>query len=106
MSGRDLFQFYCATCHGRDGKGSGPVASALRVPPPDLTTITKRHGGTFPKANVEEILTGVKAPLPASHGSTDMPVWGPIFKALDPHDTTNKVRIANLVDYVASMQQK
>ena len=106
MYGKDLFEFYCATCHGRDGKGDGPVVSALRVRPPDLTTIAKRNGGTFPKARVEEILTGAKTPLPASHGSTEMPVWGPIFRALDPNDPANKVRIANVVDYIASIQQK
>jgi len=80
-----------------------PRRCAFRRP---ISPPSRNDTATFPKANVEEILTGVKAPLPASHGSTDMPVWGPIFKALDPHDTTNKVRIANLVDYVASMQQK
>jgi cytochrome c553 len=36
MYGRDLFEFYCASCHGRDGKGSGPVAPALKTPPPHL----------------------------------------------------------------------
>jgi hypothetical protein len=33
-----------------------------------------------------------------------MPVWGPIFSALDSNDRMNRVRIANIVDYIASMQ--
>ncbi len=37
MYGPDLYRLYCATCHGRDGKGNGPAAAALKVPPPDLT---------------------------------------------------------------------
>jgi mono/diheme cytochrome c family protein len=106
MDGRDLFQFYCATCHGRDGRGGGPVVPALRVPPPDLTTIAARNGGTFPTARVESFVTGDQdRPTPA-HGSKDMPVWGPIFRGLDPSDAMNKVRIANIVGYIESIQPK
>jgi mono/diheme cytochrome c family protein len=47
MAGGDLFRFYCASCHGREGKGDGPVASALNRRPPDLTTIARRNGGRF-----------------------------------------------------------
>lgn len=103
-SGRDLFEFYCATCHGRDGTGGGPVAPVLKAPLPDLTTIAMRNGGTFPKAQVESFVSGDQdRPAPA-HGSKDMPVWGPIFRALDPGDTVNKIRIANIVRYLESMQ--
>jgi hypothetical protein len=35
-----------------------------------------------------------------------MPVWGPTFRSLDPSDTRVKVRIANLVAYIASIQAK
>jgi mono/diheme cytochrome c family protein len=106
MYGRDLFEFYCATCHGRDGKGGGPAASALRVTPPDLTTIARRNGGPFPRAVVRELVTGDQQRLVPAHGSKDMPVWGPIFRALDPNDTATKVRIANIVDYIESLQPK
>src|SRR6516225_9587626 len=101
--GRDLFEFYCAPCHGRDGKGKGPVAPALRVPPPDLTKIAARHDGVFPKARIEALLIGDQN-MPPAHGSSDMPVWGPIFSALDSNDRMNRVRIANIVDYLASIQ--
>ena len=84
MYGRDLFEFYCATCHGRDGKGGGPAVPALKVPPPDLTTIATQNGGTFPTARVESFVTGDQDRLTPAHGSKDMPVWGPIFRALDP----------------------
>ncbi len=74
MYGRDLFAFYCATCHGRDGRGGGPVVPALRVLPPDLTTIATRNGGPFPEAHVEAFVTGDHdRPIPA-HGSKEMPV--------------------------------
>ena len=103
VSGRDLFEFYCASCHGRDGNGKGPVAPALRVPPPDLTRIAARNDGVFPKARVEALLTGDQN-MPPAHGSSDMPVWGPIFSALDSNDRMNRVRIANLVEFIASIQ--
>jgi len=103
--GRDLFDFSCATCHGRDGKGGGPTAPALKVAPPDLTTIAKRHGGTFPKASIEALVAGRGDRRPTSHGSTEMPVWGPIFRALDASHTTAETRIASLVAYLESIQE-
>jgi len=106
LNGMDLFGFYCASCHGRDGKGGGPTAPVLTVKPPDLTTIAARNRGTFPKAWVESFVTGNREPVPAAHGSKDMPVWGPIFRALDPNDAANRVRIENIVGYIESIQAK
>lgn len=105
MAGRDLFEFYCATCHGRDGRGGGPVASALKTRPADLTTIAARNGGTFPRARVAGLVTGDDILGTPSHGSREMPVWGPIFHALDPAESVNKVRVANIVDHLESIQR-
>ena len=105
MYGGDLFRFYCASCHGPEGKGNGPVASALNRRPADLTTIARRAGGRFPTDRVERYVTGDREPTPA-HGSADMPVWGPIFQALDSHDTLNRMRIANIVTFIESIQAK
>jgi len=105
MVGRDLFQFYCATCHGADAKGSGPAAGALKTPPADLTIIAKRNGGLFPRAQLTAFVANGD-PLVAAHGSRAMPVWGPIFRALDPSDTRATIRIDNLVAYLESLQQK
>ena len=105
LAGGDLFRFYCASCHGRDGKGDGPVASALNRRPPDLTTMARRNGGRFPTDRVERFVTGDREPTIA-HGSVDMPVWGPIFQALDPQDRMNRVRIENVVAFIESIQTK
>jgi mono/diheme cytochrome c family protein len=106
MSGRDLYDFYCASCHGRQGHGDGPTAPALKTLPPDLTTLARRGGGAFPAGRVLALVThGEPLPTPA-HGSKEMPVWGPVFLALDPSDTRTKVRISNIVDYVAALQAK
>ena len=106
LAGRDLFEFYCATCHGRDGKGNGPVAAALKVPPRDLTRLARNNGGTFPRQQVETFINDEGRALVPAHGTPDMPVWGPIFRGLDSSDTLANVRIANVVDYIASMQAK
>ena len=42
----------------------------------------------------------------ASHGSYEMPVWGPVFRALDASDTRARVRIANVVSYLESIQER
>jgi mono/diheme cytochrome c family protein len=104
MYGPDLYRLYCATCHGRDGTGNGPAAAALKVPPPDLTLLARRRNGVFPSRDVEAIIRG--GTVVAAHGSDAMPVWGPIFYALDPSDARVKARISALVAHIASIQQK
>ena len=102
-SGRDTYVFYCAACHGRTGKGDGPVASSLKAAPPDLTTLAKRRGGRFGEAEVTAFIVGRR---PSAHGSSDMPVWGPLFRELNPHDSRIDVRLLRLVDYLKSIQVK
>jgi mono/diheme cytochrome c family protein len=104
MVGKDLFRLYCGSCHGADGRGNGPASSALKTPPANLTTIRAKNGGTFPR---EEIVTFItKGDRVAAHGSSDMPVWGPIFLGLDPSPARTRVRIDNLVSFIESLQAK
>jgi mono/diheme cytochrome c family protein len=104
-SGQEMYNSYCAVCHGTDGKGAGPAASALKVPPTDLTALAAKNGGKYPALHVSSVLRG-EAELPA-HGSKDMPVWGPLFRHLSQgHDAEVQQRIANLNQYVESLQKK
>jgi mono/diheme cytochrome c family protein len=104
MHGRDIYNFYCATCHGKTGVGDGPIASALKTPPADLTKLARVNGGRFPKERIEAFITrGSDVP---AHGSPDMPPWGPIFRALEPSDTRATLRIQNVVSYLESLQAK
>ena len=103
MTGEDSFMFYCASCHGPSGRGDGPVARTLKTRPADLAVLTKRNGGTFPRADVISFVTGISDKLP-THGPSDMPVWGPIFRALDPSDARVKIRIENIVNFIESIQ--
>jgi len=103
--GKQTYREYCASCHGEDGKGLGPAAAALKTPPPDLSTLAKRHGGKFPEEYVAEVVRFGK-PL-QSHGSSDMPVWGPIFNTQDKfNEVAVRRRIKNLCAYLASLQEK
>jgi mono/diheme cytochrome c family protein len=58
LSGENSFNFYCATCHGRDGRGAGPVATALNTRPADLTALARRNRGLFPRAEVISFVMG------------------------------------------------
>src|SRR5450756_1514635 len=53
LNGQALFQAYCASCHGKEGKGTGPVAPALKAKPADLTVISKNSGGKFPSERIQ-----------------------------------------------------
>jgi len=103
LAGRDSFELYCAPCHGSNGRGNGPVASALRTSPPDLTQLTRRNGGVFPRDRVSGFVTGTGRALP-SHGSAEMPVWGPTFRAFES-DVRVRERIGNLITHIEGMQQ-
>lgn len=105
--GPDLFNHYCASCHGTDGKGHGPAAPALKAPPPDLTTLARSAGGVYPRARVVAIIGGTSGvPFAPSHGSREMPVWGPIFRYLDANHRVTDIRIDNLASYVETLQAK
>jgi mono/diheme cytochrome c family protein len=103
VSGPETFKAYCSQCHGVDGKGGGPAARALKVPPADLTQIAKRNGGKFDPGKVRNSITGENE-LPA-HGSREMPMWGPVLRSVDSATVTD-LRVRNLVVYLESLQVK
>jgi mono/diheme cytochrome c family protein len=104
-SGKEMYVNYCASCHGVGGTGNGPAAVALKVPPTDLTTLSRRNQGKFPAAHVAQAIKG-DASMPA-HGSKDMPVWGPVFSSMSKGDQALvQLRISNLTKYIEAMQAK
>jgi mono/diheme cytochrome c family protein len=105
VSGKDMYMTYCAVCHGTDGKGGGPAASALKIPPNDLTLLSKNSGGKYPSIKVEASIRG-EAAFPA-HGSKDMPVWGALFWSVSKgHEGEVQQRVVNLTKYIESLQVK
>ena len=103
-SGQQIYQQFCAACHGADAKGNGPAVSRLKTAPPDLTTLAQRNMGKFPYDYVTSILRF--GPGPSAHGSSDMPTWGPIFQIIDKeNERAVQQRIKNLSAYLASLQE-
>ncbi len=104
-SGKEMFMSYCTSCHGKDAKGDGPAASALKQAPADLTTLARQNGGKYPSDKVTSILRGQTKLV--AHGDQDMPVWGPVFwKMSQGHEELLQMRIANLNRYLESIQEK
>ena len=111
---REDFITWCSGCHGEDGKGRGPIAIELKAKPADLTGIARRNGGTFDRELVYKKIEGLD--MPASHGTSEMPVWGAWFVhqaigegvLIEDARTAAKEatqRINNLVKYLESLQQ-
>jgi mono/diheme cytochrome c family protein len=104
-SGQEMYTSYCAVCHGTDGKGAGPAAEALKVPPTDLSTLAKKNGGKYPSLKVAGSIRGESA-TPA-HGTAEMPVWGHLFRSMSGgHEAEVQQRVANLTGYIEGLQAK
>ena len=109
-AGKREFQRSCATCHGIDGKGDGPLASTLNVKPADLTQLSKNHGGVFLFWRTYEKINGAdEAPI-RGHGTREMPIWGERFRlekgASEEHHMGVRGRLLSLVYYLQSIQEK
>jgi len=104
-SGQEMYTSYCAVCHGPDGTGNGPAATALKVPPANLTELAQKNNGKYPALHISSVIRG-EADLPA-HGNKDMPVWGPLFRRISQgNEGEVQQRIANLNQYIESVQKK
>jgi mono/diheme cytochrome c family protein len=106
LPGRELYGEFCATCHGVNAHGDGPVAPSLKLKVPDLTLIAKRRGGVFPAEQIHQIIDGRS--MARAHGSAQMPVWGWEFYGFEGEDATRRQHVAQLIDqlveYLRSIQ--
>jgi len=105
LDGAKLFSQYCASCHGAKGTGDGPMSAALKAKAPDLTLIARRNGGVFPLDKVQAAIAGDK-PTGLSHGTREMPVWGPIFSQDISDRDYGKLRLYNVAKYLEELQKK
>lgn len=106
--GAEVFLRHCAPCHGESGRGDGPAAGALRVPPPDLTRIAARRGGSFPRGEIARFVDG-RFSVPA-HGSREMPVWGERLGEHIPEagvsEEVVRGQIGVVVEYLETIQRR
>jgi mono/diheme cytochrome c family protein len=100
--GGTAYRARCASCHGLEARGDGPVGAALRTAPPDLTFLAERHEGTFPRAYVIDVVTGRTAV--AAHGSREMPVWSDRLDATEASGATAAAAIQSrrMVEAIAA----
>ena len=103
--GRQLYLRYCAACHGRQGRGDGPVAPALGEKPTDLTQLAATHGEEFPLQAVVDAIDGTRTVR--AHGVSEMPVWGEVFqpdRASPQPRLAGRRKIVAIADYLRSLQ--
>jgi mono/diheme cytochrome c family protein len=108
--GRGDFMTYCSACHGVSGIGDGTVAEFLTLTAANLTQMSLKNGGIFPRQRAIEVIDG-RAQV-SVHGERDMPVWGDWFKFEADADGGDakaekivRERIDALVTYLESIQQ-
>jgi len=103
--GRELFNTYCASCHGVTGAGNGPAAASMRRKPPDITGLALANGGMFPAERMRRIIDGREVD---AHGNRDMPVWGSAFKTVrnGSGEASVQSRIASILQYLAALQRR
>lgn len=113
-SGKRDFREYCASCHGRDGKGDGPVAAVLSKKPANLTVLSKNNHGVFPQAQVYSFIDG--STVAEGHGTRAMPIWGYAFMyrrssrqgvgGAPLTEAQVRQKIDRLVDYIKTIQAR
>jgi len=118
--GKAEFQSSCASCHGIDAKGNGPVSKELKTRPTDLTILARKNNGVFPFDAVYNVIDG-RDPI-SSHGTHEMPIWGyrftppghSVFKYADDYiylppvspEAVIHSRILAVIDYLNRIQEK
>jgi len=105
-SGAETFHRFCASCHGTEGIGDGPVAAALPIMVPDLTRLQDHLGKDYKEDVLRRIIDG--RDIVIYHGTRYMPVWGYEFWVEEGADEAAEQRVeiivANLIDYIESVQ--
>lgn len=107
VRGEHSFLTYCASCHGEDGRGAGPVAEVMTTQPADLTQLRAKYDGAFPADTVYAYIDG-RADIQA-HGPREMPVWGNIWseRAGEPvREEEVDLRSRELVEYIRTLQEE
>lgn len=107
------YQAHCLQCHGAKGKGDGRVMDMQHRRLPDLSRLSLRNQGVFPKDRVMEIIDGTGVIV--IHGTSGMPVWGTRMREEAAKqckssgcnaDSIVRERLRALADYIALLQEK
>ncbi|MFE3837631.1 c-type cytochrome [Pseudogemmobacter sonorensis] len=109
-TGRADYATFCAACHGASGAGDGTLATDLIARPADLTRLSARNGGTFPKTAVMAKIWGYAEGT--GHGEAVMPQFSALLDSdLVPYDggdgiaTPTPLRLVQVSEYLESLQR-
>ena len=107
LSGGEMYERMCSSCHGPGGHGDGPVSSLIKIGVPDLTRIAWRDGGEFPAEDVRRTIDGRWDRR--AHGARDMPVWGwQFYDSANTNDAQERAVVDSMIDrlvqYLRSIQ--
>lgn len=105
--GQKLYMQYCGSCHGKDGKGNGPVSPHLKIKVPDLTVLKKNNKGIYPLDSVMSTIDGRR--VVRAHGDRQMPVWGEVFsQELEKEkytELTTLLKAKVIAEYIGTLQR-
>ena len=105
--GREFYLQYCGSCHGKEGRGDGPVSPFLKVKPANLTLLRKNNKGIFPLRKVMTSIDGSR--IVRAHGDREMPVWGEVFKKEAEgekyEEMTALLKIKIIAEYISTLQR-
>jgi hypothetical protein len=107
LSGVEMYERLCSSCHGPGGHGDGPVSPLIKVNVPDLTRVALRDGGEFPTEDVRRTIDGRWDRR--AHGARDMPVWGwQFYDSANTNDAQERAVVDSMIDrlvvYLRSIQ--
>lgn len=106
-SGENLYVQYCSSCHGKDGRGGGPVTPYLKIKVPDLSLLKKSHKGIYPLDDVMAAIDGRRSVR--AHGDRHMPVWGEVFyREVEKEkysELTSLLKAKMIAEYIAQLQR-
>lgn len=107
-TGAQDFADFCSSCHGVSGKGDGEMAATLGKRPADLTSLSRRNGGTFPTTRVMAKIWGYTG---GKGGGTVMPNFGPLLDSdMVPYDggdgimSPTPLRLVQIAEHLQSLQ--
>jgi mono/diheme cytochrome c family protein len=106
--GKAEYMNACASCHGAEAAGDGPLAELMTVEVPALTGLAAANDGTFPLLDVIQTIDGRQGTR--GHGYP-MPVWGTRFsketETPGPYgaEAVIRGRILSLAYYLESLQE-
>lgn len=107
IHGETLYRRYCASCHGLQGRGDGPVAEYLVPKPPNLTRLKAQYG-RYPLHEIMRAIDGRRTIR--AHGESAMPVWGEVFEEElqeSPHTRrTALLKVQAMAEYIQTLQRE